>query len=193
MTDSSLRWRIVRSGSVLATALFLASGALSQDAPGAVYAMTNAGGNSILIFARAATGALTSAGSAATGYCMAHFRQVFLDGRTLANDPNPTWLGYSVGRWEGDALAVESTGFNGKIWLEGAGGAGHPTTEALHITERFRRRDFGHLDLGITIDDPMAYTKPLTVAGTLHISPDSELLEYVCNENERDAKHIVGK
>ena len=77
MTDSSLRRRIVRSGSVLATALFLASGALSQDAPGAVYAMTNAGGNSILIFARAATGALASAGSAPTGYCMAHSARSF--------------------------------------------------------------------------------------------------------------------
>jgi hypothetical protein len=124
---------------------------------------------------------------------MGLFRQVFLDGRVLPKDPSPTWLGYSVGRWDGDALVVDSTGFNGKAWLDGAGGAGHPSTEALHITERFLRRDFGHLDLQITIDDPKAYTKPWTVAVTMHISPDTELLEFVCNENEKDLKHLVGK
>jgi hypothetical protein len=124
---------------------------------------------------------------------MGLFRQLFLDGRVLPKDPNPTWLGYSVGRWDGDALVVDSTGFNGRAWLDGAGGAGHPSTEALHITERFLRRDFGHLDLQITIDDPKAYTKPWTVAVTMHISPDSELLEFVCNENEKDLKHQPGQ
>jgi hypothetical protein len=87
------------------------------------------------------------------------FRQIFLDGRPAPKDPNPTWLGYSIGRWEQDALVVDTTGFNGKTWLDLAG---HPSTEALHVTERFRRRDFGHLDLQVTIDDPKAYPKPWT-------------------------------
>src|SRR6266853_1584925 len=73
---------------------------------------------------------------------------------------NPTWLGYSVGRWDGDTLVVDTTGFNGKFWLDVAG---HPATDALHLIERFRRRDFGNLDLQMTIDDPKAYTKPFTV------------------------------
>jgi hypothetical protein len=119
------------------------------------------------------------------------FRQIFLDGRTLPKDPNPTWLGYSVGRWDGDNLVVDTIGFNGKTWLDNR--AGHPSTDALHITEQFRRRDFGHLDLTLTIDDPKAYTQPWTVKETMQISPDTELLEFVCNENEKDLKHIVGK
>ena len=119
------------------------------------------------------------------------FRQIFLDGRTLPKEPNPTWSGYSVGRWDGDALVVETAGFNGKTWLDVMG---HPTTEALHVTERFGRRDFGHLDIQLTIDDPKAYTKPWTVALLpMQFDGDNELLEYVCNENERDVKHMVGK
>jgi hypothetical protein len=122
---------------------------------------------------------------------MAQFRQIFLDGRELPKDPNPNWLGYSVGRWEGDVLVVHSTGFNGNTWLDVSGG--HPSTEALHLTERFRRRDFGHLDLQLTIDDPKAYTRPWSVTETLEISPDTEILEFVCNENEKDLKHLPGK
>ena len=119
------------------------------------------------------------------------FRQIFLDGRTLPQDPNPTWLGYSVGRWDGDTLVVDTSGFNGKTWLDVRG---HPTTEALHVTERFRRRDFGHLDIQLTIDDPKAYTKPWTVnLLPLHFDGDNELLEDVCNENEKDLKHMVDK
>jgi len=117
-------------------------------------------------------------------------RQMFLDGRSLAKDPNPAWLGYSVGRWEGDVLVVETTGFNDKIWLDLYG---HPSTESLHITERFRRRDFGHLDLQLTIDDPKTYNKPWTVALPLHLFTDGDLLEFVCNENEKDASHMVDK
>jgi hypothetical protein len=117
-------------------------------------------------------------------------RRIYLDGRRLAADPNPTWMGYSTGRWDRDALVVESTGFNGKMWLDLAG---HPTTEALRITERFLRPDFGHLELSLTIDDPKAYTKPWSVTETLELSLDTDLLEYVCNENEKDLKHIVGK
>ena len=118
------------------------------------------------------------------------YRQVFLDGRILPENPQPAWLGYSVGKWDGDALVVESTGFNGKTWLDQVG---HPTTEALHVTERFRRRDLGHLDIQITIDDPKAYTKPWTIVEPFHLLPDTELLEFVCNENERDLKHLPRK
>ncbi len=114
------------------------------------------------------------------------FRQIFLDGRAPSDDANPSWLGYSVGRWEGNTLVVDTTGFNGKMWLDVAG---HPTTEALHITERFRRRDFGHLELTLTIDDPKAYTKPWAVTETLEFFADTDLLESVC-ENEKDLQHL---
>jgi hypothetical protein len=120
----------------------------------------------------------------------ATFRQIFLDGRALPKDPNPTWWGYSVGRWEGDTLVVESTGFNGRAWIDTGG---HPGTDALRVTERFRRRDYGHMDLQITIDDPKAYMKPWTVSYPLELMPDTELLEYVCGENNRDVEHLVGK
>jgi hypothetical protein len=118
------------------------------------------------------------------------FRQIFLDGRKLPVDANPTWLGYSVGRWDGDTLVAESTGFNGKTWLDQTG---HPTTEALHVTERYHRRDFGHMDLQITIDDPKAYTKPWTISEPMVLLPDTDLIEYVCNENEKDLKHLGKK
>jgi hypothetical protein len=114
-------------------------------------------------------------------------RQVFLDGRTVSADPNPTWLGYSTARWDGDTLVVDSTGFNGKAWLDAAG---HPATEALRINERYQRRDVGHLDVTLTIDDVKAYTRPWTVTLHLHLLPDTELFEFVCNENERDVRHI---
>jgi hypothetical protein len=118
------------------------------------------------------------------------FRQVFLDGRELPNDPNPTWLGYSVGKWDGDTLVVDSTGFNAKAWLDQAG---HPATEALHVTERFHRRDFGHLDLQVTIEDPKVYAKPWTVTQPMHLLADTDLLEFVCNENEKDIRHLNAK
>jgi hypothetical protein len=117
------------------------------------------------------------------------WRQIFLDGRKLAKDPTPTWLGYSVGHWDGDTLVVDTTGFNGRTWLDQVG---HPATEALHVTERFHRKDFGHIELGITIDDPKAYTKPWTVQEELHLLPDSELIEFICNENNRDVPHLPG-
>jgi hypothetical protein len=118
------------------------------------------------------------------------FRQVFLDGRMLPKDPNPTCMGYSVGRWDEDTLVVDSAGFNGKVWLDPTG---HPTTDALHITERFRRRDFGHLDLELTVDDPKAFTRPWSVNLPKLLFPDTELLEFVCDENEKDLKHLVDK
>jgi hypothetical protein len=118
------------------------------------------------------------------------YRQIFTDGRTLPKDPQPTWLGYSVGKWEGDTLVVETIGFNDQSWLDARG---HPHTDALHVTERFRRPDFGHIELRATIDDPKAYTKPWTVTIPIELVPDTELLEQVCNENEKDVRHLVGK
>jgi hypothetical protein len=120
-------------------------------------------------------------------YELGQFRQIFLDGRALPKDPNPTWMGYSIGRWEEGALVVDSAGFNGKMWLDMMG---RPATEALHLTERFRRPDFGHLEVTLTIDDPTAYTKPWSATQTLRLFPDTDLLEYVCNENEKDLQHI---
>jgi hypothetical protein len=115
-------------------------------------------------------------------------RTVFTDGRDLPKDPNPTWLGYSIGRWEGDTLVVTTAGFNDKAWLDSAG---HPQTESLRITERLRRRDFGHMDFEITIDDPKVFTRPFTVKTERLLAPDTDLLEDVC-ENERDAPHLSG-
>jgi hypothetical protein len=120
---------------------------------------------------------------------MTHFRQIFMDGRALVKDPNPAWLGYSVGHWDGDALVADTTGFNDKSWLDDPG---HPHTEALRVTERFRRRDFGHLEIQITIDDPEAYTKAWTVTESFNLLPDTDILENIC-ENEKDVRHLVGK
>jgi len=114
------------------------------------------------------------------------FRQVFLDGRALPKDPQPTWLGYSVGRWDGDTLVVDTIGFNGRSWVDTA--KGHPQTEAAHVTERFSRPDFGHLVIDITIDDPKAYAKPWRATVPVHLLADSELIETYC-ENEKDQVH----
>jgi hypothetical protein len=113
-------------------------------------------------------------------------RTVFTDGRDLPKDPNPTWLGYSVGRWEGDTLVVTTAGFNDRGWLDSAG---HPQTESLRLTERLLRRDFGHMDFEMTIDDPKVFTKPFTVKRQRVLAADTELLEDVC-ENERDTTHF---
>src|SRR6267154_3119441 len=117
------------------------------------------------------------------------FRQVFTDGRGLPEDPNPTWMGYSIGQWDGDTLVVTTAGYNDRTTLDLGG---HPHTEALRVTERFHRRDAGHIDLQVTLDDPKAYTRPWTLPIELDLMADAELIEYVC-ENERDAKHLVGK
>jgi hypothetical protein len=118
------------------------------------------------------------------------YRQILLDGRPLPTPTQPAYLGYSVGRWEGDTLVVDTTGLNDQGWLDMNG---HPQTEATHVTERFRRRNFGHIDLQVTIDDPKAYTKPWTVAlAGLDFLPDEELVESIC-ENEKDLQHMVGK
>jgi len=118
------------------------------------------------------------------------YRQIFMDGRSLPVDPNPTWQGYSVGHWDGDTLVVESSGFNGKEWLDMAG---HPETEAMHLTERFTRRDVGHMDVQFTIDDPKAYVKPWTVSAKIHLVPEGDLIEYICEENNRAPGHMVGR
>ena len=110
------------------------------------------------------------------------FRQIFLDGRSHPKDPEPSWLGYSVGRWEGDELVVETIGFNDKAWLDGFG---HPHSEAMKLTERFRRRDLGHMEIAVTIDDPKAYTQPIRYVQPQHLEPDTELIEYICNENAK--------
>jgi len=118
------------------------------------------------------------------------YRQIFMDGRSLPKNPNPTWMGYSVGRWDGDTLVIDSSGFVENSWLDNEG---HPGSESLHVTERFHRPDYGHLDLQLTIDDPKAYTKPWTVNLQFTAMPDTELIEYVCSENEKDLNHLVGK
>jgi hypothetical protein len=118
------------------------------------------------------------------------YRQIYMDGRKLETSPNPSWMGYSVGHWDGDTLVVESFGFNDRTWLDTSG---HPHTEALRMTERYRRRDFGHLDLDVTLQDPAVYARPWTVSVSAELAADTELLEYVCNENTRDLEHWVGK
>ena len=117
------------------------------------------------------------------------YRQIFMDGRALETDPNPSWMGYSVGRWEGDTLVVESFGFNDRTWLDSSG---HPHTEALRMTERYRRRDFGHLDIEVTLNDPAVYARPWTVALRAELTADTELLESVCNESHNSLEHWVG-
>jgi len=113
--------------------------------------------------------------------------QVFIDGRQFVPHPDvtPTWHGYSTGRWDGDALVIESRGFNGKVWLDQLG---KPSTEALHVTTRLRRKDFGHMDIQIAIDDPQAYTKPWGVTVEATLLPNTELIEFICLENEKDTR-----
>ena len=117
------------------------------------------------------------------------YRQVFLDGRELPKDPDPSFMGYSVGHWDGDTLVVESTGYKDRTWLDMGG---HPHTEALRLTERFRRRDFGHMEIAETIDDPGVFNKQFTITIQATLVPDTEILEYVCAENEKDRRHLVG-
>jgi hypothetical protein len=116
------------------------------------------------------------------------YRQIYLDGRKLPQDPNPTWLGYSVGRWEGDTLVVESAGFNDRSWLDRAG---HPHSEKMRVTERFQRIDFGHMQFRITFDDPETLTRPLSFSLAVNYAPDTDMLENVCNESERNQVHMV--
>jgi hypothetical protein len=118
------------------------------------------------------------------------FRQVFLDGRPLPKDPVPAWQGYSVGHWEGDTLVVDTRGFRDGSWLDMAG---HPGTEQLHVIEKITRPTFGSLSMEITVDDPKAYTKPFTIRQNFHLMADGDLIEHICEENNKDPKHMVGK
>jgi len=118
------------------------------------------------------------------------YRQIFTDGRPLPADPNPSWNGYSSGKWEGDTLVVQTTGFRDGMWLDATG---NPMTDAARITERFRRVDFGHMTIEITVDDPKAYTKPWTVKLNQVIALDTDLLDFVCGDNERDAPHLSSR
>jgi hypothetical protein len=115
-------------------------------------------------------------------------RTIFTDGRPLPADPTPAWMGYSVGHWEGDTLVVETAGFNDRGWLDIEG---HPHTEALRIIERFRRRDFGHMDLDITIDDPKTFARPFSLKIDKTLVADTDLLESVC-EHDTSVPHMVG-
>jgi len=118
------------------------------------------------------------------------YRQVFVDGRPLPVDPAPTFNGYSVGSWDGDALVVRTIGFRDGTWLDRNGS---PMTEAAKMTERFRRVNYGRLEIDLTFDDPKAYTRPWTVTLTQRIVLDTELLDYHCTDNEKDAGRLVGK
>jgi len=115
-------------------------------------------------------------------------RQIYNDGRALPKEfEYPAFLGYSVGHWERDIFVVETAGFNGRTRLDLMG---HPQSEAMRITERFHRRDFGHMDVEMTFDDPQMYTKPFTIKVPHVLLPDSDIFEMFCNENEKDRAHL---
>jgi hypothetical protein len=118
------------------------------------------------------------------------YRQFFLDGRGHPKDLDPLWMGDSVAKWDGDTLVVDTIGFNDKTWLNGQG---LPHSDQLHVTERYQRPDLGHLSVDITMDDPKAFTKPHTFTRTYSLLTDWEIHEYVCNEFNIDAEHLVGK
>lgn len=121
----------------------------------------------------------------------AGIRQIFTDGRRLpGNDADPWWYGYSAGKWDGDTLVVETAGFRADGWLDVEGS---PLTESGKMTERFRRVNYGNMEIEITVDDPKAYTKPWTVHVNHRIMLDTELIEFVCLENEKDVRHLTGK
>ncbi len=110
------------------------------------------------------------------------YRQVFMDGRPLPKNPLPTWMGYSTGRWEGETLVVETIGQNGKTWLDMQG---HPATEQIKVTERYTRPNIGRMEIDVTIDDPKAYTKPWNAKLTWNLVPDTDLIESICEENNK--------
>jgi hypothetical protein len=117
------------------------------------------------------------------------YRQIFTDGRPLPDDPSPSFFGSSKGKWEGNTLVVQTIGFRDGLWADADG---NPLTESAKITERFRRPNYGHLEIEVTVDDPKAYTATWTVKLSQHIKLDTDLMEYFC-ENEKDLQHLVGK
>ncbi len=116
------------------------------------------------------------------------FRQIFMNGKHPA-DPDPTWYGHSTGTWDGDSLVVDTVGFNDKFWFDFRG---HPHTEQLHTVERYTRTSLAAMSVATTITDPGAYTKPFTVTFTANLRPNEELMEYICQENQQDAQHLIG-
>jgi hypothetical protein len=118
------------------------------------------------------------------------YRQLFADGRRLPKDPEPSWNGYSTGTWQGDTFVVETVGFRDGIWLDRRGS---PMTDAATVTEKFRRVNYGRLQVEVTVNDPKAYTRPWSVTLNQIAMVDTELLDYFCLDNEKDAKHLVGK
>ena len=120
----------------------------------------------------------------------AGYRQIFLDGRPLPEDPQPSWNGYSTGKWEGDTLVVQTNGLRDGMWLDRIGS---PLTSAAKLTEKFRRVNYGTMEIEVSIDDPRAYTKPWTVKVIEYIVLNTELLDSICKENEKDAGHLIGQ
>ncbi len=118
------------------------------------------------------------------------FRQIYMDGRQLPVDPSPRYQGYSVGHWDGDTLVVDSSGFNDRGWIDARG---TPHSEAMHVTERFHRRDYGHIDLMVTVRDPPVFTRDITFSVVLDLLPDTDVFEHYCVENERDDRHFRGR
>ena len=118
------------------------------------------------------------------------YRQIYTDGRKLPADPMGTWLGYSVGRWEGDTLVVDTMGFNDRSWLDVRG---HGHSEVMRVEERFHRRDFGHLEVTVTMTDPKVFTRPVTINFVEDLLPDTDVLEHFCAENEKDTAHLPGR
>jgi hypothetical protein len=111
------------------------------------------------------------------------YRQIYTDGRALPVDPEPSWYGYSVGKWEGDTFVVETNGLNDRAWIDSSG---HPRSEAMRMVERYHRRDFGHLDVEISFNDPALYTRPFRIKVTHELQPDTDILEYICTEADRN-------
>lgn len=116
------------------------------------------------------------------------YRQIFMDGRKHSADPDPTWYGESIGSWDGDTLVVDTIGYNDKFWFDFAG---HPHSEQLHTIERYTRTDSASLKIETQIIDPVMYSKPFTITFTARTQP-GELTEYICQENQQDAKHLQG-
>ena len=121
------------------------------------------------------------------------YRQVFLDGRQHPKDLDPSWHGHSLGKWDGDTLVVDTVGLNDRSWLNGSVAANVPHTEKLHVTERVRRTDLGHLEVEVTYDDPGAFAKPWKLKGIADLAENEEIEEGICNENNQDVEHMVGK
>jgi len=116
------------------------------------------------------------------------FRQIFTDGRSHPADPTPSWMGSSVGHWDGDAFVVETIGFNDRGQLDAMG---HRHSDALRVTERYRRRDYGHMDVEMTFTDPKTFTRPVTIKFGARLRPDTDLIEYFCSENEKDRARVA--